>query len=145
MSHSEPSLQKPLIAGKKIIIVGCGIAGLAFPLALRKQWPDKHIDEFPTITIYERDSRAIQPGREGYSISIRGDNVAGGIQVLHRIDLLEKSLSESITGKSEGENKGSFTCGISIGILCSAFPVCLLTKNYQHLQCAFEETPCGRS
>ncbi|KAJ9370624.1 hypothetical protein DTO282E5_4600 [Paecilomyces variotii] len=100
---------KDTVAGRKIIVVGCGIAGLAFPLALRKQWPEEYIDEFPAITVYERDCREIRPGREGYSISIRGDDVGSGIQTLHKMGLLEQMLLVSITGRSGSEPKGAFT------------------------------------
>ncbi|KAL1970827.1 hypothetical protein VTN77DRAFT_2661 [Rasamsonia byssochlamydoides] len=113
MTSNPP--QKPLVAGKKIIIVGAGIAGLAFPLALRKQWPQEHDAEFPSITIYERDSRETSIGREGYSISIRGDPLAGGMQVLHKMGLLDQMLRVSLTGspethpRPEGEDTGGFT------------------------------------
>ncbi|KAL1855066.1 3'-5' RNA exonuclease complex component [Paecilomyces lecythidis] len=109
MSTADNSPRKPLIAGKNVIIVGCGIAGLAFPLALRKQWPEEYIDEFPNVTIYERDCRETHPGREGYSISIRGDNMGSGIQTLHKMGLLERMLQVSITGTSKSESKGKFT------------------------------------
>jgi 2-polyprenyl-6-methoxyphenol hydroxylase-like FAD-dependent oxidoreductase len=81
------------------IVTGAGIAGLAFPLALRKQWPSKYDAEFPTIVIYERDDLKTQIGREGYSISIRGDALAGGIQALQKIGILEKLLDVSLTGR----------------------------------------------
>ncbi|KAL1989261.1 hypothetical protein VTN96DRAFT_23 [Rasamsonia emersonii] len=112
MTSNPPA--KPLIAGKKIIVVGAGIAGLAFPLALRRQWPEQYEAEFPLITIYERDSRETSIGREGYSISIRGDPLAGGMQVLHRMGLLEQLLSVSITGKPDARADGGDSGGFCL-------------------------------
>lgn len=101
--------QKPLLAGKRVIVVGAGIAGLAFPLALRKQWPSQYDADFPTIVIYERDNRETQIGREGYSISIRGDPLAGGVQALHRMGMLEKLLDVSLTGRGNGTKRDGKT------------------------------------
>lgn len=101
----EPKpVPKPLIAGKKLLITGAGIAGLAFPLALHKQWPTEFKSEFPTITIYERDSLETLIGREGYSISIRGDALAGGMQALHKMGLLDEMLEVSLTGRDDDDD-----------------------------------------
>ncbi|EEP75794.1 predicted protein [Uncinocarpus reesii 1704] len=94
-----------LLSGKKIAVVGAGISGLAFVHSVHKQWPQGH--EFPDITIYERDPEdAI--GREGYSISIRGDTLAGGMQALQKMDLLDRALNASLTGSVPPEERGCF-------------------------------------
>lgn len=88
-------------SGKRIIIVGAGIAGLSFALSLRKQWP--HDSPPPNITIYERESKDTV-GREGYSLSIRSDALSGGIQVLQNLDLLDRlhPFSTSATSSRPG-------------------------------------------
>lgn len=103
------AIQKPLLAGKRVIVAGAGIAGLAFPLALRKQWPSQYDAEFPTIVIYERDNRETQIGREGYSISIRGDPLGGGMQALHKMGMLEELLDVSLTGRGNGTQRDGKT------------------------------------
>ena len=94
----------PVATGKKIIIVGAGIAGLSFALSLRKQWPNG--PKPPSLSIYERETREAILGREGYSLSIRGDALSGGIQVLQRLDLLERMLPFSPSTLSS--KSGSF-------------------------------------
>lgn len=102
MSSLDPPI--PAAAGKKIIIVGAGIAGLSLALSLRKQWPDAANP--PSLTIYERESKEAILGREGYSLSIRGDALSGGMQVLQHLDILERMLPSSLSARS-GRN-GSF-------------------------------------
>jgi 2-polyprenyl-6-methoxyphenol hydroxylase-like FAD-dependent oxidoreductase len=97
----------PVVAGKKIIVIGAGIAGLAFVVSLRKIWPESAV--FPAITIYERDSKETSIGREGYSLSIRGDRLSGGMQALHKMGILESLLKVSITGPAPPEDgRGGF-------------------------------------
>jgi len=94
-------------AGKKIIVAGGGIAGLAFVVALRKQWQSQLPSITPpTITLYERDPKDFGVDREGYSISIRSDGNAVGMQALQKLGLLDTMLSQSITGIQE--NPGTF-------------------------------------
>lgn len=94
-------------AGKKIIVAGAGIAGLSFVVALRKQWlslpPSLHP---PTIVLYERDPKDFGVEREGYTISIRSDANATGLQALRNLGLLDDMLAQSITGVQD--NPGSF-------------------------------------
>lgn len=87
---------QPAVSGQKITIVGAGIAGLSLALSLRKQWPTNVPP--PTLTICERESKETIIGREGYSLSIRGDALSGGIQVLDELDLLERMLPFSLSG-----------------------------------------------
>jgi len=83
------------LSGKKIIISGAGISGLAFSIALRKKWPHytSQSDILPTLVIYEREEEG-QIGRQGYSISISSD----GIRALQRLGVLDDMLKVSITG-----------------------------------------------
>ncbi|RMJ27661.1 FAD binding domain-containing protein [Aspergillus sp. HF37] len=95
---------QPAAAGKKIIIVGAGIAGLSLALSIRKQWPDGPPP--PSLTIYERESNDSMHSREGYSLSIRGDALSGGMQVLQRLDSLERLLALSLS--AQNSRPGSF-------------------------------------
>jgi 2-polyprenyl-6-methoxyphenol hydroxylase-like FAD-dependent oxidoreductase len=102
MSTQQPD--QPAAAGKKIIIVGAGIAGLSLALSIRKQWPDGPPP--PSLTIYERESNDSMRSREGYSLSIRGDALSGGMQVLQRLDILERMLPFSLS--AQNSRAGSF-------------------------------------
>jgi 2-polyprenyl-6-methoxyphenol hydroxylase-like FAD-dependent oxidoreductase len=105
----SPSSESPscFAAGKKIIVAGGGIGGLAFVVALRKHWQSKPPSITPpTITLYERDPKDFGVEREGYSISIRSDGNSAGMQALQKLGMLDKLLSQSITGIQE--NPGTF-------------------------------------
>lgn len=77
------------LSNKHIIIAGGGISGLAFVVALHKQWVTCDLP-LPRITIYERDEAESRLTRQGYSMSIRSDGErGGGIQVLDDLGLYE--------------------------------------------------------
>lgn len=97
--------QQPPVAGKKIIILGAGIAGLAFVISLRKEWPESH--PFPDVVVYERDDKESSIGREGFSISIRGDMYSGGLQTLEAMGILEQASAVAVSGTGS-ENSGGF-------------------------------------
>lgn len=95
------SAQAHPLAGKRIIICGAGIGGLAFAIALRKSWYSTErcrLGSPPEIVIYEREELQ-QANREGYSMSIRSDKSTGGLQVLQRLGILDEVLDVSITGR----------------------------------------------
>ena len=105
--EGDSESSKPFASGKKIIVAGAGIAGLSFVVALRKQWLSQSPTLTPpTIAIYERDPKNFGVEREGYSISIRSDGNAAGLQALSKLNLLETALAQSITGVQE--DPGSF-------------------------------------
>jgi 2-polyprenyl-6-methoxyphenol hydroxylase-like FAD-dependent oxidoreductase len=93
------------LSGKKIIVSGAGIAGLAFVISLRRLWND-NLGIFPSIVIYEREHGQPEPSREGYAISIRSDDISLGVQALQQMGILEQVLDVSITRK--GEERGYF-------------------------------------
>ena len=105
------SRQVHILSGKRIIVSGAGLAGLSFVIALRKHLrsvdPSSLVHP-PTLVIYERESKELAPGREGYSISIRSDGRPGGIQTLQKLGILDKAIDVSITGLTHGE-AGGFT------------------------------------
>ncbi|KAM0707101.1 hypothetical protein Q7P35_006432 [Cladosporium inversicolor] len=92
MSINNP--QKHDLAGKRIIIAGAGLAGMAFARAFDQSWPNEHPK--PEI-IYERSPKILKPGREGYTMSIKKES---GLQALDRIGLLDAALSFSTVGSN---------------------------------------------
>lgn len=101
-------MAEPYASGKRIIVAGAGISGLAFAVALAKHWA--HQDPSltpPTLIIYERDSSTPSPSREGYTISIRSDGASSGMQTLQKLGLLDELLAASITGIQK-EESGTF-------------------------------------
>ncbi len=88
------------LAGKKIIVSGAGIGGLAFAIALHKKWSSTAAatTPAPSITIYEREEES-QSHREGHALSLRADPLSGGVQALQRMGLLDEVLDVSITGR----------------------------------------------
>lgn len=84
------------LAGKQIVVAGGGMAGLAFAIALRKQWPPGQ--EPPAITIFERDTEAAAAGREGYSLSLAGFDGTGGLVALKDLGLLDVALGHAVLG-----------------------------------------------
>lgn len=92
------------LADKDIIVIGGGVAGPAFALALHKQWLGSLTHSPPRIRIYERDSHEERVGREGYTLSVRNDAISGGVQALDMLGLYEEVMEVSVTGRGEGED-----------------------------------------
>jgi 2-polyprenyl-6-methoxyphenol hydroxylase-like FAD-dependent oxidoreductase len=99
---NNSELPGPFATGKKIIIIGAGIAGLSFAIAIRRQWRVQNPDARPpTITIYERDAKEPGAERKGYSISIRSDKPSEGMQTLQKLGILDTALRESVSGSEK--------------------------------------------
>lgn len=90
---SIETTQKHELAGKRIIVAGAGLAGMAFAIAMHQSWPCEHPK--PEIVLYERSSKSLKPGREGYTMSIKKES---GLYALDCIGLLEAALSSSTVG-----------------------------------------------
>jgi len=90
---SIKTLQKHDLAGKRIIVTGAGLAGMAFARAMELSWPSKHPK--PEIIIYERSTKVLKPGHEGYTMGIKE---VSGLRALDRIGLLDIALSNSTVG-----------------------------------------------
>jgi 2-polyprenyl-6-methoxyphenol hydroxylase-like FAD-dependent oxidoreductase len=89
-----PPSTSPL-AGKRVIVAGAGIAGLAFVIALRNRWNDS-LGAFPTIIQYEREDGKLDLSREGYSVSIRRGGEAPGVQALRQMNIFDDVLNISV-------------------------------------------------
>lgn len=99
-------LHSPLLA-KRVVVVGAGLAGLAFVVSLASMWPDEGSKEgfepFPEITIYEREDHydsTKDASRAGYSLSIRSGSSSPGVQALQEMGLLDTLLDVGITRES---------------------------------------------
>ncbi|KAK4196321.1 hypothetical protein QBC40DRAFT_287473 [Triangularia verruculosa] len=89
------------LEGKKIIVVGGGIAGCTFVAALHKLWnPDLAL---PNIIVLERNPRDAR--HHNYSISLHGDSANGGLVALRQLGLLDETLRHSIFGLRSGQFK----------------------------------------
>ena len=96
----ETASKQHFLSGKKIVVVGAGIGGLTFCIALQQflEKNDHQIQPLPSVVLYERESSANMNGREGYSLSIRGDSLSGGLQILQKLDILDAISAESNPG-----------------------------------------------
>ncbi|KIW06407.1 uncharacterized protein PV09_02860 [Verruconis gallopava] len=98
--------QRHFLSGKTIVVAGAGVAGLSFAIALRKLWNEETFGPSPILRVFERDTEEVAIGREGFSLSLRSDNGAEGLQTLKKLGILDDMIKVSITGL---EHKGSFT------------------------------------
>ena len=82
------------LAGKRIVVSGAGIAGLAFARALDRFWPLEYPK--PSLIIYERSPRVSDRRKEGYTMSIK---VESGLHALEELGLLDAALNNSTVGR----------------------------------------------
>jgi 2-polyprenyl-6-methoxyphenol hydroxylase-like FAD-dependent oxidoreductase len=89
--------EQHFLTGKRIIVVGAGIGGLTFCIALQQFLDEatEKIEPPPSIIVIERDTSADTIGREGYSLSIRADPLSGGMQTLQNLRILDEMIAES--------------------------------------------------
>ncbi|KAK4443337.1 hypothetical protein QBC34DRAFT_417303 [Podospora aff. communis PSN243] len=79
------------VASKRILISGAGLSGLSFALALTKLLPPSVSP--PSITILERDIPSSAAARQGYTLSLAGDNPDSGLVALRDLGLLDQNLT----------------------------------------------------
>ena len=100
MAHDEADRllsRQHFLAGKTIIVAGGGIAGLSFAASLRKLW-DPSQGLLPRVAIYERDVQDISSQREGYTLSLLGTDLSGGLVALRKLALLDRAIEEAVAG-----------------------------------------------
>ena len=92
--------EKHYLSGKRIIVSGAGIGGLTFCIAFEQflRQKSENLDPPPTLVVYERDPSFDAIGREGYSLSIRGDKLSGGMQIFQKLGILDQMIDESNPG-----------------------------------------------
>lgn len=91
--HALASKTNDASSSVKIIVCGGGLGGLTFARSLlflrdAQAAAGQSLPEI-SITILERDASSVEREAQGYSLSLRADQVGGGIQVLERIGLLD--------------------------------------------------------
>nr|POE94416.1 fad-dependent monooxygenase nscc [Quercus suber] len=80
---------KHALAGKRIVVAGAGIAGLAFVRALDRAWPTS--DPKPEVVLYERSTEHQDVRRNGYTMGIKGF----GLEALRDLDLFDDAVKKS--------------------------------------------------
>ncbi|KAK3376595.1 hypothetical protein B0T24DRAFT_222827 [Lasiosphaeria ovina] len=93
--------QTHFLEGKKIIVAGAGIAGSTFVAALYKLWGPTL--SFPEIAVFDRGLR--EPKREGYSLSLNGENEHGGLIALQQLGVLDDILEHTVFPLNSGRFK----------------------------------------
>ncbi|KAI0430091.1 putative monooxygenase [Xylaria sp. FL1042] len=105
---SAQDSQRHFLSGKKIVVAGAGVAGLAFAIALQKLWPPSI--EPPVVVIYDRDAQESSLGREGYSLSLNGIDRDSGLYALKQLGLLDEIIELAVFRvEDQGQGKGHFT------------------------------------
>ncbi|KAI0506652.1 putative monooxygenase [Xylaria bambusicola] len=105
--HGHES-QAHFLSGKKIIVAGAGVSGLAFVIALQKLWPPSV--EPPVVIVYDRDAEQPTAGRGGYSLSLNGLDRDSGLYALKQLGLLDEIIQLAVFRvEDQGEGKGHFT------------------------------------
>ncbi|KAK4958332.1 hypothetical protein LTR10_004758 [Elasticomyces elasticus] len=97
---TKKSCPSPL-AGKKIVVAGAGVAGLAFVISIMTIWQPE-MGTCPEIIIYEREQELPDSDRDGYSLSIRNDDTSTGVRPLQQMQILNAIHECSITRKHIG-------------------------------------------
>lgn len=87
------------LSGKRIVVVGGGIAGLSFVSALNRVW-DNSLKP-PEITVFEQQTREASLQPDPYVHTIRGGKHDDGLVALQKLGLLDAACA-----------KGALNCGI---------------------------------
>ena len=94
-----PAKSGNAIEGKKCIVIGAGIAGLAFVLSLQKSLQDR----FPDVVIYEKLNSINDLSNEGYPLPIRSDkHGVGGYEVLDKLGIMKEVMQCDIAKSGNG-------------------------------------------
>jgi 2-polyprenyl-6-methoxyphenol hydroxylase-like FAD-dependent oxidoreductase len=104
ISYPEPQSEPLHVAmqGKRIVVVGAGIAGLAFVIGLRKYWPAALIP--PKIALYDWSIPGRPDNAGNYSVYLSGPHEVGAHNVLKDLGLLDEALRCAVTDKEEAPN-----------------------------------------
>ena len=84
------------ISGKRIVIIGGGIGGLATSISLTKFCGENNVNPPPSILILEKDANPEKKNKQNYSLSIRTDNNAiDSLKTLGVYDEVKEKRSHS--------------------------------------------------
>lgn len=95
--------QKHDLAGKRIIVTGAGLAGLAFACAIERYWPAHHPK--PKLVIYERSAKELDRSHAGYTMGIRAES---GLLALKQLGLLDTALRATTVGANGADKAPTF-------------------------------------
>lgn len=98
-------MQQNILSQKKIVVVGGGVAGLSFAIALRRLWNHDTHGPFPSITIFEREDRKRDIARAGYSLSLGSRPDHEGLQTIQRLGLMNDIIQ---AGLNKPANPGAY-------------------------------------
>ncbi|KJZ75367.1 hypothetical protein HIM_05293 [Hirsutella minnesotensis 3608] len=89
------------LEGKTIFIVGGGIAGSTLVAGFRKLWNPAL--KPPTVVIFDRDSSdpTLRRHEESFTVSVSGQNEAGGLPAIQKLGLLESVLASAVAGQDQ--------------------------------------------
>lgn len=88
--------QDHFLSGKSIFVIGAGLSGSAFVASLRTVWDED--SPLPHISVFDRDPRSTFVRRGGYSLSLVGHSISGGLLPLKKMGILDSVMHNSIVG-----------------------------------------------
>lgn len=100
---SNDTISSHFLSTKSIFVIGAGLSGSAFVGSLRRIW--NHNLPFPKIVVFDRDPKGAFERRGGYSLSLVGNDVSGGLVAVSKMGLLDDVLRNAIAGVGDD---GSF-------------------------------------
>ncbi|KAF4446401.1 Vegetative incompatibility HET-E-1 [Fusarium albosuccineum] len=105
---SQPASGKEAVTtaleGKRIVIIGAGVAGLSFIIRLRKQWPANRVP--PTIAIYDRQDpeEPCWTEKPDRSILLTGPAATSGREALQSLGLFGEALQCSVPEETDDDH-----------------------------------------
>lgn len=88
--------QDHFLSGKSIFVIGAGLSGSAFVASLRTVWDSD--TPLPAISVFDRDPKSAYVRRGGYSLSLVGHSLSGGLLPLKKMGILDSVMHNSIVG-----------------------------------------------
>ncbi|OAR05719.1 hypothetical protein LLEC1_03947 [Akanthomyces lecanii] len=93
---SAETVSSHFLSGKSVFVIGAGLSGSAFVASLRSTWD--HYFPFPELAVFDRDPKNTFERRGGYSLSLVGNDISGGLVALNKMGLLDAVLRNAIAG-----------------------------------------------
>ncbi|KAI0469734.1 putative monooxygenase [Xylariaceae sp. FL0804] len=82
------------LEGKRIVVVGGGIAGAAFVAALDQKWPTSL--KRPEVLVFERETKEVSIKQNPYWLTLNGENHNEGMFALRELGFLEEAQRSAI-------------------------------------------------
>lgn len=110
-----------------VIIAGGGLGGLTAALSFQYLFP-RHNLTAPQVTIYQREETESSRVNEGYTITIRGDRIGGGVQALKTIN---NDLCNDLRRMAASEENENVAIKFGFGVNCDLNPTTKLNKSVE--------------